>query len=67
MNQLIDMALREIEQRPDLKANPTAREWVRILREGDSKRGEEVARNILNENQVTVRQAMEQARRMFGG
>lgn len=66
MNQLIDMALRELEMRPDLMANPMSREWMRILREGDSKRGEEVARNILNEHKVTFQQAMEQARRMFG-
>lgn len=67
MNQLINQALRELEQRPDLKANPMAREWLRVLREGDSQRGEQIARNILNENKVTIQQAMEHARRMFGG
>lgn len=67
MNHLIERAVRELEARPDLKGNPTAAEWLRILREGDSARGQEVARNILDENKVTVWQAMEQARRMFGG
>lgn len=67
MNQLINQALRELEQRPDLKANPTASEWLRVLREGDSQKGEQIARNILSENKVTIQQAMEHARRMFGG
>lgn len=66
MNQLINQALRELEQRPDLKANPAAREWLRVLREGDSQKGEQIARNILSENKVTIQQAMEHARRMFG-
>lgn len=66
MNQLINRALRELESRPDLMANPMSREWVRILREGDSRRGEEVARNILSEHKVTVQQAIDHARRMFG-
>lgn len=67
MNQLINLAMRELEKRPDLMANPVSREWMRVLREGDSRKGEEIARNILNENKVTIQQAMEQARRMFGG
>lgn len=67
MNHLINQALRELEQRPDLKSNPMAREWLRVLREGDSQKGEQIARNILNENKVTIQQAIEQARRMFGG
>lgn len=67
MNHLINQALSELEQRPDLRSNPMAREWLRVLREGDSQKGEQIARNILNENKVTIQQAIEQARRMFGG
>lgn len=66
MNPIIDNALKQLEQRPEFRANPTAQEWARIIRENDETAGRKVAENILSSTNVTVSQAMEQARRMFG-
>lgn len=61
----IDLALRQLEQRPDVASNPIAREWLEVVRTGDAQRGEEIARNLCSNSGVTVQQAMEEARRFF--
>ena len=61
----IDMALRQLERRPDVANNPIAREWLEVIRTGDSKRGEEIARNLCGNSGGTVEQALEEARRFF--
>lgn len=50
---------------PAISRNPLAREWLEIVRTGDKKRGEEVARNLLENASVTERQAIEDALRFF--
>lgn len=62
---LIDLALRQLQQRQEVTDNPIAREWLDVVRSGDSKRGEEIARNLCENSGVTVQQAMEEARRFF--
>lgn len=62
----IEALLRQAERRPEIAGNPVAREWLEIIRSGDAKRGEEVARNLCGNYQVTVGQALEHARRTLG-
>lgn len=62
----IELALRNLEGRPEVAGNPLAREWLQVIRNGDAKRGEEIARNLCRNNGVTVEQALEDARKKLG-
>lgn len=62
---MTDLALRQLERRPEVANNPLAREWLDVIKSGDAERGEEIARNLCVNNGVTVQQAMDEARRFF--
>ena len=62
----IQAAIRMIENDPRVSGNPQAREMLEIIRNGDEKRGEEVANNILETHQVTKEQALARAREILG-
>lgn len=59
----ISEAVRMLEGRADL--TDAQREWLRVLKEGDAEAGERIARNLLDEHKLTVRQAMELAGRIL--
>ena len=61
-----DLVIRQLERRPEIAGNPIAREWLEVIRRGDSKKGEEIARNLCGNSGVTVEQALDEARRYFG-
>lgn len=63
---MIGRALAVLRTRPDIAGNPRAQEMLEILQNGDSRRGEEVAGNILKTYGVTKEQALAKARRFFG-
>lgn len=63
---MTDAALRQLERRPEIANNPLAREWLEVVRAGDSERGEEIARNLCENSGVTVQQALQEAKRFFG-
>lgn len=62
----LDLVIRQLERRPEIAGNPIAREWLEVIRRGDSKKGEEIARNLCDNGGVTVQQALDEARRYFG-
>lgn len=62
---MTDLALMQLERRPEVANNPLAREWLDVIKSGDAERGEEIARNLCVNNGVTVQQAMDEARRFF--
>ena len=62
----LDLVIRQLEKRPEIAGNPIAREWLEVIRRGDSKKGEEIARNLCGNSGVTVDQALDEARRYFG-
>lgn len=66
MNSRLQSAIRMLENDPRMAGNPKAREMLEIIRNGDEKRGEEVANNILATYQVTKEQALARAREMLG-
>lgn len=59
------MALRQLAGRPEVAGNPLAQEWMEVIRTGDARRGEEIARNLCDNSGVTVEQALDEARRFF--
>lgn len=59
-------AIQMLRSRPDIAGNPRAQEMLRIIQEGDSERGEEVANNLLSNYGMTKQQGIEAARRFFG-
>lgn len=62
----LDAVIRQLEMRPEIAGNPIAREWLEVVRRGDSQKGEEIARNLCGNRGVTVQQALDEARRYFG-
>lgn len=46
MNNVQQMAIKMIEGNPALMANPNAKDWLEIIKSGDSAKGEELARNL---------------------
>lgn len=66
MNETYRMAIQMLRSRPDIAGNPRAQEMLRIIQDGDSERGEEVANNLLGNYGLTKQQGIEAARRFFG-
>lgn len=66
MNRAVEQAVRALESRPDVAANPRARDMLEIIRNGDAERGETVANNLLGNYGMTKEQGIEAARRFFG-
>lgn len=60
------MALSLISRNPAIANNPQAQNLIGIIQNGDSKKGEEIARNLCNTYGVTPEQAVTQARNFFG-
>ena len=54
-----------VRQNPGIMNNPQAQNFIGILQSGDSKRGEEVANNLLSTYGMTKEQAMNQVRNFF--
>lgn len=61
-----DIALKQLERRPEVANNPLAREWLDVVKSWDARRGEEIASNLCANSGVTVQQALDEARRFFG-
>ncbi len=55
------MVQRMIRMNPNLQNNPQAQQYIQVLMNGDSKRGEELARNICQSYGVTPEQGVQQA------
>lgn len=66
MNNIVGFALNLIESNPQIANSPNGQELINVIRSNDSKRGEEIARNICASRGVSIEQAQQEARRFFG-
>lgn len=60
------IALNLIFRNPSVANNPQAQNLISVIQNGDSKKGEEIARNLCNTYGVTPEQAFTQAKNFFG-
>lgn len=60
------MAISLISKNPSIANNPQAQNLISVIQNGDSKKGEEIARNLCNTYGVTPEQAFTQAKNFFG-
>lgn len=60
------IALNLISRNPAVANNPQAQNLISVIQNGDSKKGEEIARNLCNTYGVTPEQALTQAKNFFG-
>lgn len=68
MNSPLDMLMqRAIQNNPNLANNPNSQRIIQILQSGDSKAGEELARNICQSLGMSPEQAYQQAIQGFRG
>lgn len=59
------LALDILRRSPGLASNPNAQQMIDVIRSGDSRRGEQIARNLCNTYGVDPEQALLQARNFF--
>lgn len=57
--------LKMLTANPAIADNPQARSFIDVLQSGDSKRGEEIANNLLETYGMTKDQALAQAKQFF--
>ena len=62
---LKSFAVSLISKNPRFTNNPQAQNYLRIIQSGDSKQGEQIARNLCETYGVTPDQAVGQARQFF--
>lgn len=61
-----DIALSIISNNPSFANNPRAQEYISIIKNNDSKRGNEIAHNLCDTYGMPVDQAVCQAKQFFG-
>lgn len=61
-----DIALSIISNNPSFANNPRAQEYISIIKNNDSKRGNEIAQNLCATYGMPVDQAVGQAKQFFG-
>lgn len=66
MNNLMNFAMGIISQNPQIANNPNAREMIQVIQSGDFQRGQMIAQNLCQANNVTPEEAVKQARGFFG-
>ena len=59
-------AMQMIQNNPQVMSNPMAQQYLEIIQNGDSAKGQEVANNILKTYGMTKDQAIGQAMKFFG-
>lgn len=65
-NPLMNFAMAMINKNPAIQNNPQAQEYINIIQNNDSTRGEQIATNLCNTYGVTKEQAIAQAKKYFG-
>lgn len=65
-NPLMNFAMAMINKNPAIQNNPQAKEYINIIQNNDSTRGEQIATNLCNTYGVTKEQAIAQAKKYFG-
>ena len=65
-NPLMQFAMAMINKNPAIQNNPQAQEYINIIQNNDSAKGEKIATNLCNTYGVTKEQAIAQAKKYFG-
>lgn len=60
-----DMALNLISQNPAISNNPNAREFIRVIQNGDSAKGMQIAQNLCDSYGVSKEEALRNAKQFF--
>lgn len=61
----LDAILNMAQTNPNIANNPQAQAMLNVVRSGDSKKGEEIARNLCNTMGVSLEEATKQAANFF--
>lgn len=54
-----------VRNNPSISNNPIAMNYINVLQSGDTKKGEQIAQNLLNSYGMTKEQALQQAQQFF--
>lgn len=66
MNKLANFALNQLQSNPQFANNPQAQALMTAIQNGDSAKGEEIARNICKTMGMSEQEALAQAKQFFG-
>ena len=64
-NPMLQTMIDRIKANPNIAGNPQALAYIEVLESGDSKRGQELANNLLNTYGMTREDALAQAKQFF--
>ena len=59
-------AINLISKNPNVANNPRAQEYIKIIQNGDSKKGEEIANNLYQTHGMSKEDAIANAKKFFG-
>lgn len=65
MNRMMQAMVDRIKANPNIANNPQALAYIEVLESGDTKRGEELANNLLETYGMTREDALAQAKAFF--
>lgn len=60
-----DMALNLLMQNPNIANNPNAQEFIQVIQNGDSVKGEQIAQNLCNTYGMSKEDAIRNAKSFF--
>lgn len=60
-----DMALNLLMQNPNIANNPNAQEFIQVIQNGDSAKGEQIAQNLCNTYGMSKEDAIRNAKSFF--
>ncbi len=60
-----DMALSLLMQNPNVANNPNAQEFIQVIQNGDSVKGEQIAQNLCNTYGMSKEDAIRNAKSFF--
>lgn len=60
-----DMALNLLMQNPNVANNPNAQEFIQVIQNGDSAKGEQIAQNLCNTYGMSKEDAIRNAKSFF--
>lgn len=64
-NPMLQTMIDRIKANPNIAGNPQALAYIEVLESGDSKRGQELANNLLETYGMTREDALAQAKQFF--
>ena len=59
------LAMNLLKNNPKVANNPQAQNFINVIQQGDSAKGEEIANNLLNTYGISKEDALSQAKKFF--